>query len=50
MTSASLEDVNTLANPKAVTPKPGSGANVANDVLAARLPPYSYHMIRLKLG
>jgi alpha-N-arabinofuranosidase len=50
MTSASLEDVNTLANPRAVTPKPGAGAKVADAVLSASLAPYSYQMIRLKLG
>ena len=50
MTSASLEDVNALANPNAVTPKAGAGAAVADDKLTARLAPHSYQMFRLKLG
>ncbi len=47
MTSASLEDVNTLANPNAVTPKPGAGASVNGGVLTAKLAPHSYQMMRL---
>ena len=50
MTSAKLEDVNTLANPNAVRPKAGSGAVIADGALTARLAPHSYQMFRLKLG
>ena len=50
MTSAKLTDVNTLANRNAVTPKAGSGAAIADNMLTARLAPHSYQMFRLKLG
>ena len=50
MTSAKLEDVNTLAHPNAVTPRAGAGAEIADGVLTARLAPHSYQMFRLKVG
>jgi alpha-N-arabinofuranosidase len=50
ITSANLEEVNSLGNPNAVTPKPGSGASVQDNTLTARLAPYSYQMIRLKVA
>jgi alpha-N-arabinofuranosidase len=49
MRNADLEAVNTLKNPKTVTPKKGSRATLRNGALTAKLPPYSYQMIRLSL-
>jgi alpha-N-arabinofuranosidase len=49
MTSPDLEAANTLTAPLSVTPKKGSHAAVADGVLSAKLPPYSYQMIRLSL-
>ena len=48
MTHTSLEAVNTATKQTEVAPKKGSGASVANGKLSAKLPPYSYQMIRLK--
>ncbi len=50
MTNADLQAVNTLKAQTAVAPKKASGAEVKDGVLAAKLPPYSYSMIRLALG
>jgi alpha-N-arabinofuranosidase len=50
MTSPDLEAVNTLKKPMTVAPKAGSGAKVKDGRLTARLPPYSYQMIRLALA
>ena len=50
MTNADLEAVNTLSAPLAVAPKKGSGAELKDGRLTARLPPYSYQMLRLALG
>jgi alpha-N-arabinofuranosidase len=50
MTNASLEAVNTLSAPLAVAPKKGSGAEVKDGRLTARLPPYSYQMLRVGLA
>ena len=50
MTSADLEAVNTLKAPLSVTPRKGSNAAVADDLLTAKLPPYSYQVIRLRLA
>jgi len=50
MAGVPLEAVNTLAKPLAVVPKKGSGASVKDGRLTARLPPYSYQMIRLALA
>ena len=50
MTNANLEAVNTLSAPLAVAPKKGSGAKVKDERLTARLPPYSYQMLRLALA
>jgi alpha-L-arabinofuranosidase len=50
MTSPDLEAVNTLKAPLAVAPKKGSDAEVKDGRLIARLPPYSYQMIRLSLA
>ena len=48
MTHTSLEAVNTATRQTEVAPRKGSGASVANGKLSAKLPPYSYQMIRLK--
>ena len=50
MTNADLEAVNTLSAPLAVAPKKGSEAEVKDGRLTARLPPYSYQMMRLALA
>ena len=50
MTNADLEAVNTLKKPMTVAPKAGSGAKVKDGRITARLPPYSYQMIRLALA
>ena len=50
MTNADLQAVNTLSAPLAVAPKKGSGAQLKDGQLTARLPPYSYQMLRLALG
>jgi alpha-L-arabinofuranosidase len=50
MTKANLEAVNTLSAPLTVAPKKGSDAEVKDGWLTARLPPYSYQMIRLAVG
>jgi alpha-N-arabinofuranosidase len=42
-----LEAANTLSDQTAITPKAGVGATLAAGALSARLPPYSYQMIRL---
>ncbi len=47
MTSSDLETCNTLANPQAIKPIAGKGAVVEGNTLLAKLPPYSYQMIRL---
>jgi alpha-N-arabinofuranosidase len=50
MTSESLEAANTRDAPSTVTPKKGATAAVVNGRLNAKLPPYSYQMIRLSLS
>lgn len=50
MTHANLEAANTLQNQNEVVPTKGSGAEVDGNVLRAKLPPYSYQMLRLKLS
>jgi alpha-L-arabinofuranosidase len=50
MTNADLNAVNTLSAPLAVVPKKGSGAEVKDGKLTARLPPYSYQMLRVGLA
>jgi alpha-L-arabinofuranosidase len=50
MMSADLEAVNTLKKPMTVAPKAGSGAEVKDERLTARLPRHSYQMIRLALA
>ena len=50
MTSKDLESANTLNEPTLVTPRKASGASVVDGALTARLPPYSYHMIRVRLS
>ncbi len=49
MTHSNLEAVNTAANQTEVAPRKGSGASVGNGQLGAKLPPYSYQMIRVKV-
>ena len=50
LTNADLEAVNTLSAPLAVAPKKGAGAEVKDGQLAARLPAYSYQMLRVGLA
>ena len=50
MTSADLQAVNTLNEPIERDAEKGSRATVADGALTARLPPYSYQMIRLALA
>jgi len=50
MTNTKLEAVNTLKAQSAVAPKKATNAGVEDGVLLARLPPYSYSMIRLSLA
>ena len=50
MITADLEAANTLSAPLAIAPKKGSDAEVKDGRLTARLPPYSYQMIRLTLA
>ena len=50
MTHALLEAVNTATDQTNVVPHKGKGAKVADGRLQASLKPYSYTMIRLKLG
>ncbi len=50
MTHLMLEAVNTATNQTNVTPRKGSGAKVADGVLTLALKPYSYSMIRVKVG
>ena len=47
MTHADLRAVNNLANQTAVVPHKGTGASVEGARLTARLPPYSWQMIRV---
>jgi alpha-L-arabinofuranosidase len=49
MTHSNLEAVNTAANQTEVAPRKGSGATVGAGQLSAKLPPYSYQMIRVKV-
>jgi len=49
MTHSDLTAVNSLTNQAAVAPRQGSGAQVADGRLQAKLPPYSWQMIRVKL-
>jgi alpha-N-arabinofuranosidase len=44
-----LEATNTLKNQNNVVPKKGSGASAEDGVLTVPLPPYSYHMVRVKV-
>ena len=50
MTNADLEAMNTLSAPLAVAPKKGPGGEVKDGRLTAKLPPYSYQMLRLALA
>jgi alpha-N-arabinofuranosidase len=50
MTSPSLEAANTLKSPLTVTPYKGANTAVVEQTLTAKLPPYSYQMIRLSLS
>lgn len=49
MTHSNLEAVNTAKKQTEVAPRKGSGASIANGTLSAKLPPYSYQMIRVKV-
>ena len=42
-----LQTINTAKKPDAVVPKKGKGASVTDAGLRCRLPPKSYHMIRV---
>src|ERR1700760_725836 len=50
MTNGDLQAANTLSAPLLVAPKKGSGAEVKDERLTAKLPPYSYQMLRLALA
>jgi len=50
MAGFDLRAVNTLSAPSGVAPRKGSGAAVVDGALNAKLPPYSYQMIRLSLS
>ena len=47
MQHSDLEAANTLAEPDKVTPKAGTGLRVADGAVQGKLPPLSYHMVRL---
>jgi alpha-N-arabinofuranosidase len=49
LTHSDLEAVNTLSSPDEVVPRKGRGARMADGMLSVPLPPYSYHMLRVKL-
>ena len=49
ITHASLAAVNTEKDQSNVTPKKGSGAVIEDGLVKAKLPPYSYQMIRIKV-
>ncbi len=49
MTHSKLEAVNTSGDQNNVAPKKGSGATVEDGMVKAKLPPYSYQMIRVKV-
>lgn len=49
MTHPNLEAVNTAGNQTEVAPRKGSDASIAGGRLSAKLPPYSYQMIRVKV-
>lgn len=44
-----LDATNTLLNQHTVEPKKGTTAHVVDQSLVAKLPPYSYHMLRVKV-
>ena len=50
MTHKLLEAVNTATDQTNVAPQKGKGAKVDGGTLSVALPPYSYQMIRVKLG
>jgi alpha-L-arabinofuranosidase len=50
MAEADLEAVNSLRDPMRVTPRKGAEAEATDHALTAKLPPYSYQMIRLSLS
>ena len=49
MAHKELEASNTLKNHDAVVPSKGTGAKVEDGRLMVRLPPYSYHVVRVKV-
>ena len=49
ITHSSLTAVNTEGDQKNVAPKKGSGAMIEDGMVKAKLPPYSYQMIRVKV-
>jgi alpha-L-arabinofuranosidase len=44
-----LDAVNTEKDQKNVVPKKGSGAIIEDGAVKAKLPPYSYQMIRVRV-
>jgi alpha-N-arabinofuranosidase len=50
ITNPNLQASNSMASQNEVTPVKGSSAVVDGDRLTVSLPPYSYHMLRLKLS
>jgi alpha-L-arabinofuranosidase len=49
MTHTMLDAVNSATQQNNVTPKKGTGAVIEGNILKVSLPPYSYHMVRLKV-
>lgn len=49
MTHPDLKAVNTAKKQEEVAPKKGTSAKVDGDTLSVVLPPYSYHLVRVKI-
>ena len=50
MTHPDLKAVNTARHQHEVAPRKGTGASISGNALTVALPPYSYQMVRVKLG
>ena len=50
MTHPDLKAVNTAGNQDEVKPRKGEGARIGDGTLTISLPPYSYQMVRVKVG
>ncbi|MDR3496639.1 MAG: alpha-N-arabinofuranosidase [Ancalomicrobiaceae bacterium] len=49
MAHADLKAANSAADPEAVVPRPGTGAEIRDGKLLADIPAYTYHVVRLKV-